>query len=106
MPDANDKNSINRYGFHSAPVSEKAGVPPEFVHTKVVGPVEHLLQKTARAQSLKPEDADYLLAVKVLTACRVELTAPLEHAKPAAAADDTKDSVVEPATRPYGSSSF
>ncbi|KTD32653.1 hypothetical protein Lmor_2082 [Legionella moravica] len=72
MSNASDGNSRyrdNRYSFHLSTSGETAGVPPEFVHQNVLRPVKELLQKTARALSLRPDDADYRNVVELLNNC-------------------------------------
>ena len=69
--DGNPKYGDNRYGFHISTSSEKAGVPSEFVHQKVLAPVKGLHQKTDRALSLRPDDPDYQFAVKLLANCAI-----------------------------------
>ncbi|CAM2828395.1 hypothetical protein [Legionella worsleiensis] len=81
MSNASDDNLkyTNRYGFHINMPNEKAGVASEYVHQEVLRPIEDLHQKTNRALSLRPDDADYQAAVKLLAKCMQDVQNGLEH---------------------------
>lgn len=80
----------NRYGFHSAPITEKEVINVELVIKHVVSRVSKLLDSTSKASSLNPDNVDNKAAVDTLkaciTACNVALKTP---------SDDLDKSVTE-----------